>query len=111
MAGMTHMQHAQPILFAFLLRTPRRSRGHHAIAARRSKRRRVSDGSARLLELIGIDRNAIARELGFSRITASSSMRQRSDFALDYLFALNASPRISLASPRFRDFASHEFRM
>jgi len=48
-----------------------------------------------------IDRNAIARELGFSRITVNSldAVSDR-DFALDYLFALMASPRISRASLR-----------
>ena len=48
-----------------------------------------------------IDREAIARDLGFSRITANSldAVSDR-DFALDYLFALAELPRIFRGWPK-----------
>ena len=58
-----------------------------------------------------IDRPAIARELGFSRITANSldAVSDR-DFALDYLFALaGISTHLSRLSEDFILFASQEF--
>jgi argininosuccinate lyase len=58
-----------------------------------------------------IDREAIARELGFSRITANSldAVSDR-DFALDYLFALaGISTHLSRLSEDFVLFASQEF--
>src|SRR5216684_2138087 len=59
----------------------------------------------------GIDRNAIARELGFSRITANSldAVGDR-DFALDYLFALaGIATHLSRLAEDFVLFASQEF--
>src|SRR2546423_4521031 len=59
----------------------------------------------------GIDRDAIARELGFSRITANSvdAVSDR-DFALDYLFALaGIATRLSRLAEDFVLFASQEF--
>jgi argininosuccinate lyase len=59
----------------------------------------------------GIDRNAIARELGFSRITANSldAVSDR-DFALDYLFALaGIATHLSRLAEDFVIFASQEF--
>src|SRR5207253_3013053 len=58
-----------------------------------------------------IDRNAIARELGFSRITANSldAVSDR-DFALDYLFALTGiATHLSRLAEDFVIFASQEF--
>src|SRR5258708_16999654 len=58
-----------------------------------------------------IDRNAIARELGFSKITANSldAVSDR-DFALDYLFALTGIvPHLSRLAEDFVIFASQEF--
>jgi argininosuccinate lyase len=58
-----------------------------------------------------VDREAIARELGFSRITANSldAVSDR-DFALDYLFALvGISTHLSRLSEDFVLFASQEF--
>src|SRR3989441_9579192 len=58
-----------------------------------------------------IDRNAIARELGFSRITANSldAVSDR-DFALDYLFALaGIATHLSRLAEDFVIFASQEF--
>src|SRR5258705_122539 len=92
MAGMTHMQHAQPILLSHFLLA-------HAEAFSRDLTRlqhaaETADacpmGSGALAgNSFGIDRNAVARELGFSRITANSldAVSDR-EFALDYLFAL-----------------------
>ena len=59
----------------------------------------------------GIDREAIARELGFSRITANSldSVSDR-DFALDYLFGLSGiGTHLSRLAEDFILFASQEF--
>src|SRR5467141_1552381 len=58
-----------------------------------------------------IDRNAIARQLGFSRITANSldAVSDR-DFALDYLFALcGIATHLSRLAEDFVIFASQEF--
>src|SRR3984893_7188890 len=92
MAGMTHLQHAQPILLSHFLLA-------HAEAFSRDLTRLQSAaasadacpmGSGALAgNSFRIDRDAIARELGFSRITANSldAVSDR-DFALDYLFAI-----------------------
>jgi argininosuccinate lyase len=59
----------------------------------------------------GIDRNAIARELGFSRITANSldAVSDR-DFALDFLFALaGIATHLSRLAEDFVIFSSQEF--
>ena len=114
MAGMTHMQHAQPILFSHFLLA-------HAEAFSRDLTRlqhaaESADacpmGSGALAgNSFGIDRNAIARELGFSRITANSldAVSDR-DFALDYLFALaGIATHLSRLAEDFVMFASQEF--
>ncbi|MEQ1473106.1 MAG: lyase family protein, partial [Candidatus Acidiferrum sp.] len=86
MAGMTHMQHAQPILLSHFLLA-------HAEAFLRDVTRLQSAlasadacpmGSGALAGCsFAIDREAVARELGFSRITANSldAVSDR-DFAL-----------------------------
>jgi argininosuccinate lyase len=59
----------------------------------------------------GIDRNVIAKELGFSRITANSldAVGDR-DFALDYLFALSGiATHLSRMAEDFVLMASQEF--
>ncbi len=114
MAGMTHMQHAQPILLShFLLAhaeafTRDITRLHHAAASADA----CPMGSGALAgNSFAIDRNAIARELGFSRITANSldAVSDR-DFALDYLFALTGiSTHLSRLAEDFIIFASQEF--
>src|SRR5246500_4932799 len=93
MAGMTHMQHAQPILLSHFLIA-------HAEALTRDVTRVQNAaasadacpmGSGALAgNSFAIDRAAIARDLGFSKITANSldAVSDR-DFALDYLFALS----------------------
>jgi argininosuccinate lyase len=58
-----------------------------------------------------IDRNAVARDLGFSKITANSldAVSDR-DFALDYLFALaGIATHLSRLAEDFVLFASQEF--
>src|SRR6266700_3236516 len=114
MAGMTHMQHAQPILLShFLLAhaeafTRDITRLQHAAASADA----CPMGSGALAgNSFAIDRNAIARKLGFSRITANSldAVSDR-DFALDYLFALaGIATHLSRLAEDFVIFASQEF--
>jgi len=114
MAGMTHMQHAQPILLSHFLLT-------HAEAFSRDVTRLQNAASSADACPMGsgalagcsfpVDRHAIARELGFSRITANSldAVSDR-DFALDYLFALaGMATHISRLAEDFVLFASQEF--
>jgi argininosuccinate lyase len=114
MAGMTHMQHAQPILLSHFLLA-------HAEAFLRDITRlenAVSSADACPMgsgALAGccfrIDRDSLARELGFSRITSNSldAVSDR-DFALDYLFALSGiAIHLSRLSEDFVLFASQEF--
>ncbi|HKN23409.1 MAG TPA: argininosuccinate lyase [Candidatus Acidoferrum sp.] len=114
MAGMTHMQHAQPILLSHFLMA-------HAEAFSRDLTRLQSAaasadacpmGSGALAGCsFAIDRNAIASDLGFSRITPNSldAVSDR-DFALDYLFALSGiSTHLSRLAEDFVLFSSQEF--
>ena len=114
MAGMTHMQHAQPILLSHFLMA-------HAEAFSRDVTRLQNAANAADACPMGsgalagcsfaVDRNAMARELGFSRITANSldAVSDR-DFALDYLFALaGIATHISRLAEDFVLFASQEF--
>src|SRR3981189_3385403 len=114
MAGMTHMQHAQPILLShFLL-------AHAEAFTRDITRLKNAAASADACPMgsgalagnsFAIDRNAIAREVGFSKITANSldAVSDR-DFALDYLFALSGiAIHLSRIAEDFVIFASQEF--
>lgn len=114
MAGMTHMQHAQPILLSHFLMA-------HAEAFSRDLVRLLNAaanadacplGSGALAGCaLPVDRDALARELGFSRITANSldAVSDR-DFALDYLFALaGIATHLSRLAEDFVLFASQEF--
>jgi len=114
MAGMTHMQHAQPILLShFLL-------AHAEAFARDITRLQHAAASADACPMgsgalagnsFAIDRNAIAQELGFSRITGNSldAVSDR-DFALDYLYALTGiATHLSRLAEDFVLFASQEF--
>jgi argininosuccinate lyase len=114
MAGMTHMQHAQPILLSHFLMA-------HAEAFSRDLNRLQNAtagadacpmGSGALAGCsFPIDRTALAKELGFSRITANSldAVSDR-DFALDYLFALaGIATHLSRLAEDFVLFASQEF--
>src|SRR5438445_574788 len=114
MAGMTHMQHAQPILLShFLLAhaeafTRDITRLQHAAASADA----CPMGSVALAgNSFVIDRSTIARELGFSRITLNSldAVSDR-DFALDYIFALpGIATHLSRLAEDFVIFASQEF--
>ena len=114
MAGMTHMQHAQPILLShFLL-------AHAEALTRDITRLQNAAASADACPMgsgalagnsFAINREAIARELGFSKITANSldAVSDR-DFALDYLFALSGiATHLSRLAEDFVLFASQEF--
>jgi argininosuccinate lyase len=114
MAGMTHMQHAQPILLShFLL-------AHGEAFLRDVTRLEHAAASADACPMgsgafagcsFPVDRQGIARELGFSRITANSidAVSDR-DFALDYLFALTGiATHLSRLAEDFVLFASQEF--
>jgi argininosuccinate lyase len=114
MAGMTHMQHAQPILLSHFLHA-------HAEAFTRDITRLQNAaasadacpmGSGALAgNSFAINREAIARDLGFSKITANSldAVGDR-DFALDYLFALSGiATHFSRLAEDFVLFASQEF--
>src|SRR5437764_489907 len=114
MAGMTHMQHAQTILLSHFLLAHAEAftrdipRLQHAAASADA----CPMGSGALAgNSFGVDRNAIARHLGFSRITANSvdAVSDR-DFALDYLFALTGiATHLSRLAEDFVIFASQEF--
>jgi argininosuccinate lyase len=114
MAGMTHMQHAQPILLAhFLLSNAEAfSRDLTRLQAAAATADACPMGSGALAgNSFSIDREAIARELGFSRVTANSldAVSDR-DFALDYLFALaGIATHLSRLAEDFVIFASQEF--
>ncbi|HUC54351.1 MAG TPA: argininosuccinate lyase [Candidatus Cybelea sp.] len=114
MAGMTHMQHAQPILLShFLL-------AHSEAFARDMTRLENASVNADACPMgsgalagnsFAIDRHAIARELGFSRITGNSldAVSDR-DFALDYLYALTGiATHLSRLAEDLVLFASQEF--
>src|SRR6266566_1126527 len=109
MAGMTHMQHAQPILLShFLLAhaeafTRDITRLQHAAAS--------ADACPMGSGALAGNSFAIDRKLGFSRITANSldAVSDR-DFALDYLFALaGIATHLSRLAEDFVIFASQEF--
>jgi argininosuccinate lyase len=114
MAGMTHMQHAQPILLShFLL-------AHAEPFTRDITRLQNAAASADACPMgsgalagnsFAVDREAVARDLGFSKITANSldAVSDR-DFALDYLFALSGiATHLSRLAEDFILFASQEF--
>src|SRR5258706_8388790 len=114
MAGMTHMQHAQPILLShFLLAHAEaftRDIGRLENAAASADACPMGSG-ALAGNSFAISREAIARDLGFSKITANSldAVSDR-DFALDYLFALSGiATHLSRLAEDFVLFASQEF--
>jgi argininosuccinate lyase len=92
MAGMTHMQHAQPILLSHFLLAQAESlmRDIPRLRGAAENADACPMGSGALAgNSFQIDREGIARDLGFSKVTANSldAVGDR-DFALDYLFAL-----------------------
>ncbi len=114
MAGMTHMQHAQPILLSHFLMAHAQgfSRDVVRVQAASQSADACPMGSGALAGCaFAIDRNAIASDLGFSRITPNSldAVSDR-DFALDYLFALaGIATHLSRLAEDFVLFASQEF--
>jgi argininosuccinate lyase len=114
MAGMTHLQHAQPILLSHFLLAQAEPLTRDI--ARLENAARSADacpmGSGALSgNSFNIDRQAIARDLGFSKITANSldAVSDR-DFALDYLFALSGiATHLSRIAEDYILFASQEF--
>jgi len=114
MAGMTHMQHAQPILLSHFLLA--HAEGFTRDITRVQNAAASADacpmGSGALAgNSFAIDRAAIARDLGFSKISANSldAVGDR-DFALDYLFALcGIATHLSRLAEDFVLFASQEF--
>ncbi len=114
MPGMTHLQHAQPLLVAHFLLA-------HAEAFARdldrlASARRAADACPLGSGALGgspfpLDRAKLARELGFARVTANSldAVGDR-DFALDYLYALAGfAEHLSHLAEDFVLFASQEF--
>src|SRR5258705_2228783 len=114
MAGMTHMQHAQPILLSHFLLAPAEAftRDITRLKNAAASADACPMGSGALAgNSFAIDRNAIARQLGFARITANSldAVSDR-DFALDYLFALcGIATHLARLAEDFVIFASQEF--
>jgi argininosuccinate lyase len=114
MAGMTHMQHAQPILLSHFLMVHAQafSRDLTRVQAASIAADACPMGSGALAGCaFTIDRHALARDLGFSRITPNSldAVSDR-DFALDYLFALSGiATHLSRLAEDFVLFASQEF--
>jgi argininosuccinate lyase len=114
LAGMTHLQHAQPILFShFVL-------AHAEAFFRDLERLRVARRAADCCPLgsgalggcaFPVDREGVAKELGFSRISANSldAVGDR-DFAADYLYALaGLATHTSRLAEDCVLFASQEF--
>jgi argininosuccinate lyase len=114
MPGTTHMQHAQPILLSHWLLA-------HAEAFDRDAQRFLATahnadvcplGSGALAGCaFPLDRDALARDLGFSRVSANSldAVSDR-DFALEFLFALSTlAMHLSRLAEDFVLFATPEF--
>ena len=114
MPGTTHLQHAQPLLLSHWLLA------HGEAFARDAERLAIAGARADACPLgsgalagcaFPLDRMALARDLGFSRITANSldAVSDR-DFALEFLFALAAHAlHLSRLSEDMILFASPEF--
>jgi argininosuccinate lyase len=114
MPGMTHMQHAQPILLSHWLLA------HAEAFLRDAERVQLAAARADVCPLgsgalagsaFPLDRTAMACELGFSSISANSldAVSDR-DFALEYLFALTViATHLSRLSEDLILYASAEF--
>ncbi|HUI43320.1 MAG TPA: argininosuccinate lyase [Terriglobia bacterium] len=114
MPGMTHLQHAQPILYAHFLLA--HVEGFFRDVERLANARRAADlcplGSAALAGTpFPVDRVALARQLGFAGVTANSlDAVSARDFALDYLYTIAViSTHLSRLAEDFVLFASSEF--
>jgi argininosuccinate lyase len=114
MAGMTHMQHAQPILLSHFLLAQAESltRDIPRLQSAAQSADACPMGSGALAgNSFSINREAIASDLGFSKVTANSldAVSDR-DFALDYLFALSGiATHLSRIAEDYVLFASQEF--
>ncbi|MGH9711728.1 MAG: argininosuccinate lyase [Candidatus Acidiferrales bacterium] len=114
MPGSTHMQHAQPLLVSHWLLAHGESfqRDAERITAASARADACPLGSGALAGCaFPLDRKALARDLGFSRVTANSldAVSDR-DFALEYISALCflamhlsrlAEDMVLFASPEF----------
>ncbi len=114
MAGMTHMQHAQPLLFSHFLLAHAEAgfRDLQRLAAARASADFCPLGAGALGgSAFPLDREAMARELGFSAITANSlDATGDRDFALDYLYALAVlATHLSRLAEDMVLFASQQF--
>lgn len=114
MPGTTHLQHAQPLVLGHWLLAHGEAflRDAERIAAAADRADSCPLGSGALAGCaFPLDRAALARDLGFSRITANSldAVSDR-DFALEYLFALAAlAMHLSRLAEDMVLFASPEF--
>jgi argininosuccinate lyase len=114
MPGTTHMQHAQPLLLShwILAHGEAFARDADRLAAVAISADACPLGSGALAGCaFPLDRAALARDLGFSRITANSldAVSDR-DFALEFLFALaTLAMHLSRLSEDMILFASPEF--
>jgi argininosuccinate lyase len=114
MAGTTHMQHAQPLLLSHWLLAHGEAcqRDAERFAAASDRADSCPLGSGALAgSAFPIDRRALAKDLGFTRITPNSldAVSDR-DFALEYLFALSTlAMHLSRLSEDMILFASPEF--
>ena len=114
MPGTTHMQHAQPLLLSHWLLA------HGEAFIRDAERLKSAAARADLCPLgsgalagcaFPLDRKALARDLGFSGITANSldAVSDR-DFALEFLFALTTlAAHLSRLAEDMVLFATPEF--
>jgi argininosuccinate lyase len=114
MPGMTHVQHAQPILYSHFLLAHVEGffRDTDRLAAAREAADLCPLGSAALAgTAFPVDRAALARELGFRSVTANSlDAVSARDFALDYLYALSVlATHLSRLAEDFVLFSSAEF--
>lgn len=114
MPGNTHLQHAQPILLAHWLLAHAEGFFHDAdrVAFASNTANACAMGTGALAGCtVPIDRMAIARELGFERITRNSlDTVSRRDFPLDYLYALSVTAlHLSRLAEDITWFATPEF--
>jgi argininosuccinate lyase len=114
MPGMTHLQHAQPILLSHWLLAHAEAflRDGERLQLARVRADVCPLGSGALAgSAVPIDRSVLARELGFANFTANSldAVSDR-DFALEYVFALSTlATHLSRLSEDLILFASNEF--
>jgi len=114
MPGNTHLQHAQPILLAHWLLAHAEGYFHDAdraaFAANTANACPMGTGALAGCT-VPVDRMAIARELGFARITRNSlDTVSRRDFPLDYLYALSVTAlHLSRLAEDVTWFATPEF--